>query len=195
MIDTALDFIVKQYNRYHSARTGDVLTGGDGFGAAQLCRPIEDTGKWAIPEDRIGVSLVNAEEERVLRTQLPEPTFVDGRQVLLEPEIKLNLDVLFAANFKLYPQSLKALSRVITFFQCHPRFSSDEYPDLDPAITRLIPELRSLGFEQLNQLWAFLGGKQLPSVVYRVRLVVLQDIEPRGIGQPITTIRAVLAGR
>jgi hypothetical protein len=194
MIDVALDFLARQYNAYRSARFSGTVGPGT-FGEAVLSRPIDDTGKWVIPENQIGVALVNVEEERVLKTQLPEPTFINGRQVTLEPEIKLNLDVLFAAHFKDYRAALIALSSVITFFQAHPRFASDDHPDLDPAITRLVPELRSLGYEQLNQLWAFVGGKQLPSVVYRVRLVVLQDIEPRLAGRPLTTVRAVLTGR
>lgn len=189
MIDVALGFLVQEYNAYLAARTAEK------FGEAKLCRPVDDTGKWAIAENQVGVSILNVEEERVLRSQVPEPTYVDGRPVLLEPEIKLNLDVLFAANFKDYAQSLKALSRVLTFFQAHPRFVTGENPGLDPAIQRLVPELRSLGFEQLNQLWAFLGGRQLPSVVYRVRMVALQDVEPRVTGAPITTIRATTGRR
>ncbi len=188
MIDLALDFLVQEYNAYLVARTGDK------FGEARLQRPVDDTGKWAIPENQVGVALLNVEEERILKSQVPEPTYVDGRPVLLEPEIKLNLDVLFAANFKDYGQALKALSRVLTFFQAHPRFVTGESPGLDPAIQRLVPELRSLGFEQLNQLWAFVGGKQLPSAVYRVRMVALQDLEPMATGAPITTIR-VTPGR
>ncbi len=189
MIDAALAFLVKELNGYLLARTGE------SFGDAQLTPPVDDVGRWVIADDHIGVSLLNVDEERVLKAQVPEATWVNGRQVMLEPEVKLNLDVLFAAKFKQYPQSLKYLSRVVTFFQAHPRFVSDEYPGLDPAIERLVPELRSLGFEQLNQLWAFVGGKQLPSVVYRVRLVALQDIEPRSIASPITRIQTAVAGR
>ena len=89
----------------------------------------------------------------------------------------------------------RLLARVLTFFQAHPRFVGTEFPALDPGIEMLVPELRSLTFEQLNQLWAFIGGKQLPSAVYRVRLVALQDLEPRSIGQPLTTIQFAVAGR
>lgn len=188
MIDVALNFVVSELNTYLLARTGL------NFGAAQLVPPVNDTGRWAIPDDAVGVALINVDEERTLKVQLPEVTYVNGRQVLLEPRLQINLDVLFAAQFKQYPQALKFLSRVLTFFQAHPKFTSSDWPALDPIET-LVPELRSLGFEQLNQLWAFIGGKYLPSVVYRIRLVTLQDAEPRSIGRPITTIQATLAGR
>lgn len=189
MIDAALTFLTKELNTYMVARTGSA------FGEALLTRPVNDTGTWAIPTDQIGVALVNVDEERVMKAQLPETVLVNGRYVVREPAIKLNLDVLFAANCTQYPQALKLLSRVITFFQAHPRFNGQDYPALDPGIDTLVPELRSLGFEQLNQLWAFVGGRQLPSVVYRIRLVALQDIEPSSIGEPITYIETTVAGR
>ena len=83
----------------------------------------------------------------------------------------------------------------MTFFQAHPIFLAERYPGLDPRISRLGADLYSLGFEQLNQIWAFIGGKQLPSVVYRFRLVPLQDVEPSTVGPPIVEIDMSLAGR
>ena len=140
------------------------------------------------PEDQIGVTLVNVEEERALKSQLPQSVYADGRRVVLEPELKLNLQLLFAANFKQYDQGLRQLSLVLTFFQVHTVFTAERYPGLDPRIQRLGVDLISLSFEQLNQLWAFVGAKQLPSALYRVRLVALQDLEPAAIQPPITTI-------
>jgi hypothetical protein len=189
MLDAALAFLAKELNAYLLARTGD------GFGDAQVSRPVDETGKWAIPEDHIGLALVNVEEERILKSQLPETVYVDGRHVVLEPKLRLILHVLFAAQFKKYDQALRYLSLVLTFFQSHLRFTQDEYPGLDPGIEQLLPELQTLSYEQLNQVWAFVGGKQLPSIVYRVRLVLLQDIEPFRVGPPITAINAVLGNR
>jgi hypothetical protein len=44
-------------------------------------------------------------------------------------------------------------------------------------------------------MWACIGAKHLPSVVYRLRLVMLQDTEPSATGAPITTIATRLHGR
>lgn len=182
MLDVAVNFLTKELNAYLLARTGGT------FGSALLSRVVSDAGKWAIPEDQIGVALVNVEEERALRSQLPQSVYADGRQVVLEPELKLNLNLLFAANFKQYDQGLRQLSLVLTFFQARTVFTAERYPGLDPRIERLGVDLVSLTFEQLNQLWAFVGAKQLPSALYRVRLVALQDLEPAAIQPPITTI-------
>jgi len=136
--------------------------------------------------------VVNVEEERALKSQLPQPVYSNGQQVVLEPEIKLNVYLLFAANFKQYDQGLRGLSQVFAFFQARSVFTPERYPGLDPRIARLGVDLISLTFEQLNSLWTFVGAKQLPSAVYRARLLVLQDGEPSAIRPPITTIGATV---
>ncbi len=188
MLDVALKFLTAELNGYLLTRTG-----GD-FGSAQLGRLVDDTGKWAVKEDHLGIALVNLEEERTTRSQVPEPRLVNGREILVEPVLKLNLLVLVAANFKQYDVGLKYLALALTFFQSHPLFTRLRSPGLDPRIERMAADLQSPGFEQLNQLWAAIGGKQLPSALYRVRLVVVQDDEPLRIGPPITRVDTVLAG-
>lgn len=182
MLDISVNFLTRELNAYLLARTGGT------FGSALLSRIANDSGKWAIPDDQIGVALVNVEEERALKSQLPQMQYAEGRHVIVEPEVKLNLHLLFAAYFKNYDQGLRQLSLVLTFFQSHPVFTRERHPGLDPRIEKLGVDLVTLGFEQLNQLWAFVGAKQLPSAVYRVRLVAMQDMEPAAIQPPITTI-------
>ena len=189
MLDVALGFLVKSLNSYLVARTGG------SFGDAQATKLVDDAGKWAVKEDHVGVSVISLEEERALKSHLPETVFVNGRQVLLEPELKINLHVVFAANFKQYDHALRYVGHVLTYFQANPTFTPDEHAGLDPRIERLTLELQSLSYEQLNQIWAFIGGKQLPSVIYRVRMVTLRDSAPDQVGAPITRIDTTLHGR
>src|SRR5262245_3549498 len=116
MIDVALAFFVKNLNAYLLARTGSTL------GAADLTRLVDDTGKWAVAQNHIGASLINVEEERVLRAQEPDTAYVNGKHLVLPPPLKLNLHVIFAANLTQYDQALKYLSYVLTYFQAHPKF-------------------------------------------------------------------------
>ena len=79
MLHLAADFLTRELNSWLLQRTGAA------FGSAVLTRIATDAGKWAIDEDQIGVSLINVEEERTVKTQLPQPAYVEGRQVLREP--------------------------------------------------------------------------------------------------------------
>ena len=55
-------------------------------------------------------------------------------------------------------------------------------------------DLLSLGFEEINHLWGSLGGKQLPSAVYRGRLVTLRDRRTLGTGGDVREIQVVGRG-
>ena len=182
MIDVALQFLLTELNTYMVARTGA------SFGSAEMGRLVDDLGKTSIKEDHLGAWVLNIEEERTLKSQLPSTTFLNGMHVTQEPELKVNLHVMIAASFRQYDQALRQISHVLTFFQSHRIFEREGYPALDARIDKMVVELESLGYEQLNQIWAFVGGKQLPSVVYRVRLLVLQDLEPSSVIPPITVI-------
>jgi hypothetical protein len=189
MLDLALGFMRNELNAYLAARTGsDTIQ-------AKLTRVVDEAGKYAFPQDSLALSLIHVEEERTFRAQLPSHFYVNGESVTREPELQLNLHMLLAANFKQYDEALKHLSLVLTFFQSHQAFTAARHPALDPRIEKLTVELQSLTYEQLNQLWGFIGGKQLPSVVYKVRMVVLQDVEQTSILPPITAITSTATGR
>lgn len=189
MLDVAFKFLAAEVNAHLLKRTGSAL------GKVQLTNLVNDKGEWVLAEGNVGMTLLAVEEERVLREQLPERAFRPGGEVLLQPPLKLNPLVLFAARYKDYDQSLHFLSHVLTFFQANPAFSADSHPGLDPRILKLAVEMLSYGPEQLNQTWAYLGSKYLPSVIYRLRMLVLQDDEPADFGRPITRIDLALHDR
>lgn len=190
MLDIALKFVADELNAFLAARTGSETV------QVKLTRfPTELANKYAFDEGLLGLTVINLEEERTVRSQLPTHVYVNGQHVVREPDIKINLHVLIGANFKLYDEALKYISMVLVFFQSHPVFTPGEYPGLDPAIERLAVELMSPTYEQLNQIWGFVGAKQLPSAVYRMRMVVLQDAAPAVVRPPVTGITTAMSGR
>jgi len=189
MLDVAISFLKDELNTYLLTRTGSDTV------KTTLSKVVDESGKYAFDIDSISCSIINIEEERILKSHLNDYTTINGQHVILEPELRLNLHVLFAANFTHYDQALRYISYVMTYFQAHPVFTSNEYPALDPGIGKLTAELLSLNYEQLNQIWAFIGGKQLPAVVYKVRMITLQDEAQTAVQPPITTIRTTTQSR
>jgi hypothetical protein len=189
VIDAALNFIADEVNVHLLKRTGTEL------GAVDIGPLVDERGNWVVTLDSTRLTLFQIEEERTLREQLPQRTLVGGREVVLPPPLKLNLVLLFAGRFQQYDQALRTLSHILAFFQARPLFTPSDSPRLPPGLERVALELLSYGPEQLAQMWACLGAKHLPSVVYRLRLVVLQDVEPIATGLPITTIESALHGR
>jgi hypothetical protein len=83
--------------------------------------------------------------------------------------------MLISVNRNNYAQSLAWLGHILQFFQYQNVFTPITHPSLDSRILKLITELYSLNFEQINHLWSTLGGKYLPSVMYKVRQVSLDE--------------------
>jgi hypothetical protein len=183
MVDIALKFLRDELASYILARTASSLE------EVKLTKIVDDDGKHShLTGDVVLINLVNVEEERTVKEQLPTYTYIDGQHVVLEPELRLNLHLLFATYFQQYDVGLKYLAYVVTFFQSHSYFTPTKNPGLDSRIEKLVVELQPLGYDQVSQIWTYVGGKQLPSVVYKVRMVAIQDIEPSTIKPPITNI-------
>lgn len=138
------------------------------------------------------IALVNIEQENSLKNaQVYQKN--ETAAIYENPPVYLNLYVLVSANFNSgtppnngYLLALKRLSLAIKFFQGKsvftPASSTINLPaplnDLsNPEISslRLVLELHSLSFEQVNHLWGSLGGRQIPSVLYKVRMVTISE--------------------
>lgn len=126
-------------------------------------------------KDKIVASVVNVQEERVYHSVNTFKRRADGTSELLRPEIKVNLFVLLVANLGDYPESMKALSRVIAFFQHRNRFEYRSIAELSNEEGHFTVELFSMTFEQQNHLWGSLGSKYMPSVMFKVGIVDIRD--------------------
>jgi len=122
--------------------------------------------------NRLAVFLVNIEHDTTpgFRTR---PDGGSGRQGRLPVPVSLNLLLMFAANFGAgnYAEALKFVSSTIAFFQSRPVLNHQNTPDLDPRIDKLTLDIENLAMSDLSNLWGTFGGRYLPSVLYRMRLV------------------------
>jgi hypothetical protein len=94
----------------------------------------------------------------------------------------LNLYVMAAANFtgNNYPEALKFLSLVVGFFHGRPVLDHSNCPELAPAIDKLILDIENTPPQAMSNIWGVLGGRYLPSVLYRVRMVVIDSANVHG---------------
>jgi hypothetical protein len=152
-----------------------------------------ETDKGTGLDDSIIITLVNIEEESALKNGHAVSRWPDGMARYENRPVFLNLYVLFTANFtggvppnNGYVQALRRLSLVLEFFQGKNVFTPanssvtlpPELADLsnpDIAGLKLNLELYTLTFEQINHLWGSLGGRQMPFVMYKVRLIAITE--------------------
>jgi len=157
-----------------------------------------DLGSICVPgaaTDALLLSLVNVEEESALKNSSPYVRNATGGFDLVNPPVFLNLFVLIGTSFTdnaTYATALKRLAWAVQCFQRKKELNlantpTDSLPD-EALRLRLSLDLYSLSFEKINQLWGTLGGKQVPFVVYKVRVVEEQAESQFGSGAAITTI-------
>jgi hypothetical protein len=136
-------------------------------------------------KNRVVVQVVNVEENHVYRSLDTYQVRADGMNERVRPEVRLNLYVLFAANFDNYDEALKALSLIIAFFQNRYVF---EVAGNGDAASRVVFELYTITFEQQNHLWASLGAKYVPSIIYKGSLVAIRDQQVEAEVPPVLEI-------
>ncbi len=176
MIHTVLNKVADSFNNF--------LLPQSGVGSAGLFQLIvgdiskhekenDSDGNDSI-ENNIVLTLVNIEEENSLKNNYPIRQ-EDTAFITQKPTLYLNLYLLFTANFTVYEESLKHLGYVLQFFQKENKIS---FTDTFGNTYNLLFSLHNIGFENMNNLWMVLGNRYIPSVIYKVRLVFIQEAPP-----------------
>jgi hypothetical protein len=144
-------------------------------------------------DDKIVISLVRVEEEASLKNKPHySPTPDNSSTVYSNPPVFVNLYLLFSFNSLNYENAMTYLSRTVRFFQSKTVFTHKNTQPVNGTLNesekvdafKILLDLYSPEFEQINHLWGMLGGKQLPSVMYKIRVLELklqQKQEVRGV--------------
>ncbi len=148
--------------------------------------------------EKLIITLLRMEEEVTLKNS-PHVKVNENKSEYRNPPLHLNVYLLIAANFKNYDTSLISISKVIEFFQGKKVFTSSNtvynrdnvaFEILDDF--RFILEIYSPSFEELNNIWGTLGGRQMPSVIYKVQLIQIERDKKLAESQIITHIGGTL---
>jgi Pvc16 N-terminal domain len=158
-----------------------------------------DTANGTMLRDTIIITMVNVEEESTLKNERNYRRQANGSIEYINTPVNLNLYLLITANHTgheeilndtSYIRSLRRIANVVEFFQSKNVFTPQNSPtfqalssidlnDPDIANLKIYIDLYTLTFEQINHLWGSLGGKQLPFVMYKLRLVQIQNRDIR----------------
>ena len=170
MIYESLSCLTDEINEYFKNKLGTAEN------VVELSGIVNQDGTVAIQgENKIVVTLVNIEKE--ISGAAKTGRIAGGTLTNQSPPLNINLYVLFSAYFKTgnYTEALRFLSFVIAYFQYKNVFTQANTPKLDPGIDKLILEMATITPEQLNNIWASLGAKYMPSVVYKMRMLTFDE--------------------
>ena len=174
MLGEVLIFLRSRLDGYLSARLGVVP--GEADQPKVVLLDGEKTDPIEFQMGAVTALLVNIEQEKTQRApDLYYRTLPDGSAERVNPEIRINLYVLFVAHFKQYEQGLDYLSLILQYFQANAVIDRSSAPELDVRLDKLIFELITLSLSEQGEIWNALRTSYLPSVMYRVGLLIFQD--------------------
>jgi Pvc16 N-terminal domain len=126
-----------------------------------------DGGFAVLEENRLICTLLNIEQERL---NLNAPL---GHRTLVNPPFNLNLYVLFSAYYAPtnYVGALRTLSLAIGFFQGKQVFTPANTPGMPATVDKIIAEMVNVDMKDLSNFWTALGAKQMPSVLFKIKMV------------------------
>lgn len=161
-----------------------------GFGQGWVeISSLPDNANPADGDDTIKLTLVNIEEERIFKSQLNTRKDISnpGKIISANPDIKLNVYILASAFFSDYPEALKRISYVVRVMQHKNVFTLQDInnmPGVDntqpPFLDQVIFDLHSQTLDQQYQFSQSYGSRQIPSVIYKARLLVVDELlEPQ----------------
>lgn len=127
-------------------------------------------------DNKVVITLLSVEEEstlknssRYIKTQtVANPT--ESKITLEKTPAYLNLYVMVSANRNGYTNALTNISKVIEIFQSKNVLTSIN-PITEEEEFKFRIELHSVPFDQLSYIWGLLGGKVMPSVLYKISVI------------------------
>jgi hypothetical protein len=145
--------------------------------------------------NKLVLTLVNIEKDTLPYRVNHQQRGLDERFLVNSSPLFLNLYEMMSANFGAgnYAEALKYISNAVNFFQQKMVFDRHNSPHLDQRIEKLILDIENLKIPDLNNLWSLLGGRYLPSVFYKIRMISLDSASIIGQIPVITEIQTEVA--
>ena len=167
MLDVAIKFLKDYLNQEITDPADSVVTGNI----------TKDTD---IEANKTHLSLIHIEEEKILKDVNYNRRINPGDNFysVVNPEIRLNLYILVTYQYdgKNYEEALKQLGNVATVLQGRYVFEKPDF--MKPAyevLQQIVIELYSQTIDQNSNMWQALGEKLSPSLLYKMRVIAVQD--------------------
>ncbi|WP_341366036.1 DUF4255 domain-containing protein [Yoonia sp. BS5-3] len=171
MIDAALSLTAERLNGHLAGR----------FEAAEdlvVLAPLTDSDRKPsdISRNRLALFVTNIAEDPMPRQNRGRAASVMGRTADAPP-LHLDIYAMLAANHdpNIYTEGLKMLSAALMFFQTYPVMTPQNTPQMPRDMQQLSFEISNLRPEEMGQMWGNLGGRYVPSVMFKIRTITLSS--------------------
>ena len=177
MIDLTLKLIVDRLNAHLSGLfsvSEDLVAIG----------PLSDADGTPTAEarNRLTVFVTNLAQDSMPRSSISQSM----GQVGQARPVHLDIYFMLASGHdpEIYAEGLKLISAALMYFQSNPVMTPQNTPEMPAGLSQLSIDIANLRVEEIGQLWGNLGGRYVPSVMFKVRSVIIDA----GLVQSITPL-------
>ena len=173
MLDRCLRMILDELNNYIHIKRDD--HSDDKVILADLAS--QDSVTDSTRDNKIVMSLVSISKEETgssAKQYIPQ----GNGYIAKNPPLAFSLYLLFSNYFKSRQllEGLSYLSMVIAFFQSKNHFTVQNTPSLQQnKLDNLSVEVVELNAQEKSSLWGYLGVKYVPSILYKVGMIPIED--------------------
>lgn len=180
MIDLTLDYIQKILNQHIKNRNPDSAD------KVVLSNLVENDGP--LTKNKIVLFLLQIEEESSLKNSGIKKSISGSSFSNSSAPMYLNLHVFFCMNFQAdnYFEGLKYLTWIVNFFQSNKIIKLPTSAGFTNDADKITVELCKTSYDQLSNIWSAIGSKLMPSALYQIRLVNIQDSRVSGVTPAIS---------
>ena len=189
MIEAAVSHVANELGQHLQRRLGETES------RVVLSPLFEQDG--TVPnriDNKLVLMLVNIEKDTAAKNETAKG--FGGQKLATRPPLHLNLHLLLAASFGdgNYTEALGFISDAAGFLQNRAVITHENSPDLDPRIERLTLEIENLTVPELSNLWGMLGGRYLPSIFYKMRMITIASEGVTGVISPVRAPTTMIGG-
>ncbi len=131
-----------------------------------------DVGSISATSTNVVMSVVNMKEEKALKnTAYSRVNPTSLKTEYFNPFIYLNVYLIFCSKKEAHLTAIEDIAKIITFFHGKNIFDVT----IGDEEFKVVLDLFSPNFEELNHIWAILGGKMYPSIMYMMRVVEIKS--------------------
>ena len=123
-------------------------------------------------QNKVVLTLINIKQDALLKNE-PVYKINTSSPMMGSAPLHISISLLLSANFDDYAEALKIISATMKFFQGKSVFTQSNSPGLDASVESLILDLENTSFQDLNYIWGMHGGKYVPSVIYKLRMLTV----------------------
>jgi hypothetical protein len=133
---------------------------------------VRDADK-VFPSNRVSISLAGVERETARGLNFQRTALPENKAKLTAPAWQINLQVLIAVVFRdsQYEEGLRLLSGILRFIQKNNMVTSQDNE------TSFSIDVVNLSVQEAANVWGVMGGSYYPSVICRLRMLVVDESE------------------